>query len=192
MREIDPHILDSLQKGEKFVYCFTLKKENIIKFFTSHDSNIVIKNTIYLPYSGLNIENFTFNDSAQDKIEINGIFEENAIAENDDLTGYKVKIDIFFLKSQLLYNICEYFCSHMVKSGLSFKIILHPISYKLQKTIIESYGPNCRANLGDNKCLVNKNSYPPNITCDKKFITCCNKFNNAVNFRGEPFIPEVN
>ena len=28
--------------------------------------------------------------------------------------------------------------------------------------------------------------------CDKKFITCCNKFNNAVNFRGEPFIPEYN
>lgn len=26
--------------------------------------------------------------------------------------------------------------------------------------------------------------------CDKKFITCCNKFNNAVNFRGEPIIPD--
>jgi len=26
-------------------------------------------------------------------------------------------------------------------------------------------------------------------SCDKKFITCCNKYNNAVNFRGEPNIP---
>jgi uncharacterized phage protein (TIGR02218 family) len=25
--------------------------------------------------------------------------------------------------------------------------------------------------------------------CDKKFTTCCNKFNNAINFRGEPNIP---
>lgn len=25
--------------------------------------------------------------------------------------------------------------------------------------------------------------------CDKKFSTCCNKFNNEINFRGEPFIP---
>jgi hypothetical protein len=25
--------------------------------------------------------------------------------------------------------------------------------------------------------------------CDKKFSTCCNKFNNAVNFRGEPHVP---
>lgn len=26
--------------------------------------------------------------------------------------------------------------------------------------------------------------------CDKKFISCCKKFHNALNFRGEPFIPE--
>lgn len=25
--------------------------------------------------------------------------------------------------------------------------------------------------------------------CDKKFNTCCNKFDNALNFRGEPFVP---
>lgn len=29
-------------------------------------------------------------------------------------------------------------------------------------------------------------------SCDKNFITCCNKFNNAVNFRGEPTISEHN
>lgn len=28
--------------------------------------------------------------------------------------------------------------------------------------------------------------------CDKKFRTCCNKFDNAVNFRGEPLIPKYN
>lgn len=28
--------------------------------------------------------------------------------------------------------------------------------------------------------------------CDKNFRTCCNRFNNAVNFRGEPSIPESN
>jgi uncharacterized phage protein (TIGR02218 family) len=29
-------------------------------------------------------------------------------------------------------------------------------------------------------------------SCDKNFITCCNKFDNAVNFRGEPTIAEHN
>ena len=27
--------------------------------------------------------------------------------------------------------------------------------------------------------------------CDKKFETCCNKFNNAINFRGEPNLPRT-
>ncbi|WP_353285542.1 phage BR0599 family protein [Wolbachia endosymbiont (group B) of Agrotis puta] len=27
--------------------------------------------------------------------------------------------------------------------------------------------------------------------CDKAFLTCKNKFNNTVNFRGEPYIPVV-
>lgn len=27
--------------------------------------------------------------------------------------------------------------------------------------------------------------------CDKKLQTCCKKFDNVINFRGEPFIPEV-
>ena len=27
--------------------------------------------------------------------------------------------------------------------------------------------------------------------CDKSFITCSNKFNNSINFRGEPHIPEI-
>ncbi|XBG66793.1 phage BR0599 family protein [Rickettsia sp. Oklahoma-10] len=26
--------------------------------------------------------------------------------------------------------------------------------------------------------------------CNKFFITCCNKFNNTINFRGKPLIPE--
>ena len=34
--------------------------------------------------------------------------------------------------------------------------------------------------------------YDAMLRCNKKFITCCNQFNNAVNFRGEPLIPEYN
>ena len=27
--------------------------------------------------------------------------------------------------------------------------------------------------------------------CDKRFVTCRDKFNNALNFRGEPYVPGV-
>lgn len=191
MKEIDPNILNALSNGEKFVYCFEIIKNNKRLFFTSHSKQLILSHNIYLHYSGLTIENLAFNDSGKDNIELIGIFESNGITEEEDLTGSTVKIDILFLRLNEKYHFAECFCSHMIKNSLYFKMILEPISYKLQKTIIESYGIYCRANLGDDRCLVDKNLYEQNTSCDKKFITCCNKFNNAVNFRGEPFIPEI-
>ena len=35
-------------------------------------------------------------------------------------------------------------------------------------------------------------SYTLLAGCDKRFSTCCNKFNNSENFRGEPHIPDNN
>lgn len=32
-------------------------------------------------------------------------------------------------------------------------------------------------------------TYTMQAGCDKYFTTCCGKFNNAVNFRGEPHLP---
>ena len=42
-----------------------------------------------------------------------------------------------------------------------------------------------------NQISVN-DEYTIKAGCDKKFSTCISKFNNAVNFRGEPHIPGVN
>lgn len=48
--------------------------------------------------------------------------------------------------------------------------------------------------LGKNISPVSQNASVAKILpgCDKKFITCCKKFDNALNFRGEPFVPEFN
>lgn len=47
--------------------------------------------------------------------------------------------------------------------------------------VILSTMPKNKLNQGD--------KYKAIVGCDKKFETCVNKFNNAVNFRGEPHIP---
>lgn len=65
----------------------------------------------------------------------------------------------------------------------------HQASIKLNQTAVEIYSRQCRANLGDERCGISRDLYSKDTYCDKRFITCCNKFNNAVNFRGEPFIP---
>jgi len=55
--------------------------------------------------------------------------------------------------------------------------------------IKESYAGTIVLNLPPPYPLAVKDNYIVTAGCDKKFETCCDKFNNAVNFRGEPNIP---
>lgn len=191
MREIDPKIQKCLEKGEKFVYCYELSKDETRLLFTDNCKKLLIKGEIYLPYSGMAPSNIMFNDSAHDLIEISGIFEDDGIKNSDDLSGYRIVVSLYFVESQIQYELVEYLCSKMIKQDLNFKLFLEPITAKFKQSILESYGGNCRAALGDQRCGVDKSLYAEGVSCDKKFITCCNKFNNAVNFRGEPFIPQI-
>ncbi len=191
MREIDHRILKCLESGEKFAYCYELLKDETRLLFTDHYKELLINKEAYLPYSGMTSSNIMFNDSAHDLIEISGIFEDEGIKNGDDLSGYMIVVSLYFIESQIQYNLAEYLSRKMIKQDLNFKIFLEPITAKFKQSVLESYGANCRANLGDRRCGVDKNLYAEGVSCDKKFITCCNKFNNAVNFRGEPFIPQI-
>lgn len=191
MKEFNQKIIESLENGEKFVYCYELLKDKTRLLFTDYYKELSVNDKIYLPYSGMNISNIVFNDSAHDIVEISGVFEDGGIKNSDDLSGYTIVVSLYFIESKTKYDLVEYLCRKMLKQDLSFKIFLEPITAKFKQSVLESYGPNCRANLGDARCGVNKKLYAEGVECDKKFITCCNKFNNAVNFRGEPFIPQI-
>lgn len=239
--------------GEKFVYCFQFHlKENKVIYLTSSDEKILHKNILYLPNSGLSIEQASFNDSAHNNMTLKGIFEPEAIDKNTDLDGANVKIFIFFSQKKLLLPWLELGFSEIQYDGLSFIITLHSEIFKLHKDILQNYSLTCRAVFGDNRCKVQINAYsevydaisiennmikiggctkadgfyaggkakfddgsiyeikshtkyiltlskhcarkvPQRVilypSCDKYFVTCCNKYNNAVNFRGEPGIP---
>lgn len=191
MRELPDDILKCLEFGERFVYCYELIKAEDRFFFTSHHEILMINNDKYLPHSGMNPANISFNDSAHDIIEIIGIYEDEGVRYDDDLSGCNIIVSLYFIDSDKMYNLVQYFCREMIKQDLTFKILLEPITVRFKKSVLESYGADCRASFGDSRCGVDKALYPEGSYCDKKFITCCNRFNNAVNFRGEPFIPEL-
>jgi hypothetical protein len=126
------------------------------------------------------------NDSAKDYVKIRGIWENGGITQSDDIMDSDLDLIVYIYGK--VQSISRYRCTKVVKEDLSFYLYIEPLSIKLSKTITERYGVNCRASFGDERCGINKSLYPKNTTCDKKFITCCNTFNNGVNFRGEPFI----
>ncbi|MFK7968069.1 MAG: phage BR0599 family protein [Rickettsiaceae bacterium] len=77
------------------------------------------------------------------------------------------------------YNLGQALFLDKLERIVSFKIISHNgKSITLDKKVSED--------------LLEQEEVILVVSCDKKFITCCNKFNNAVNFRGEPTIDQHN
>ena len=90
--------------------------------------------------------------------------------------------NFIFKKNNIIYS--DQFKKYPDGYFEDFQCVYNNISYK----IIGSYNGNIifyediqQSNFGK-LSLING--------CDKKFTTCSNKFNNAINFRGEPHIPE--
>ncbi|KIJ89122.1 DUF2163 domain-containing protein [Rickettsia asembonensis] len=246
-------IEEVITKLTNFVYCFQIKLASGEELnLTNSDHAIKSEERVFLPNSGLDLKEAEFNDSAQNHIIIEGIFEENGITTAMDLNNAIVKIIIY--TDKLFEHFVTYYCTLYTKYDLNFKIHLKPETVKYNQTVINRYSKTCRAVFGDSKCKIDKALYSGiykvkemlkenlrilnldkengyynggqiifgenrfnskvlsnfgdliilediipdaakdaeevKITagCDKNFISCCNKFNNAINFRGEPLI----
>ena len=107
-----------------------------------------------------------------------------------DVDRYKKKYKIRQMKSCVItisdmdcnsgyYNLGQAFFLDNLGRVISFKIISH---YNNQITLEKKISED----------LLKQEEVILLVACNKKFITCCNKFNNAVNFRGEPTIDQHN
>jgi len=255
MRILPNNIRDSIAELQSFVYCFHIKlQDNTNLYLTESDRSVSIDDVIFITNSGITLKEGEFNDSSQNYIILEGIFEDGGVEQRMDLTDSIVKIYTCFPTG---YNhFVTYHCSAYTKRDLNFTLYLESDIRLYNQPLLQSFSKNCRANFGDLKCKVDKINYnntynieeifgktlvigncdkesgyftygdavlgnnqfyskilghsrevimldkviPDNMRynkvveliagCDKKFITCCNKFNNAVNFRGEPLIPD--
>jgi hypothetical protein len=243
------------------IYCFEISiNDGTILFLTSYDKPIASNSIVFSPYSGLTIKEAEFNDSAQNNIILEGIFEHSGVTEQMDLHESEIKISTYL--SGVFYPFVTYKTKLYVKNDMSFIIYLGSETIKYNQSLTKIFSKTCRANFGDLLCKIDKNNYSTiyeissiigrklslvdcdkengyftggsasfktdhgkqfeskitrhfeknielniivpaifadncksvtlTVGCDKKFISCCNKFNNGVNFRGEPLIPDYN
>jgi uncharacterized phage protein (TIGR02218 family) len=238
-------------------YLFKILLNNGQKLFlNSSNERIDINNDSYLNYSHLNIKEIERNDSAQNYVIIEGIYDDMGINSNIDLNQAEFIIYKYesLKKEANLY--LHYFYNHHVNlDSKYFAIKLISLSDRLNQNLLKVFSKKCRANFGDQACGVKIQDYirkykicsiqsklvtikdcdkesgyfnggilyfenslkkfaiekhNQNIIklldniqddfalqeyvylypiCNKEFISCCKIFNNAVNFRGEPFAP---
>ncbi|EER22020.1 MULTISPECIES: hypothetical protein [spotted fever group] len=80
------NIEEVITKLANFVYCFQIKLASGEELNLTN-SDHAIKSEERLPNSGLDLKEAEFNDSAQNHIIIEGIFEENGITTTMDLNN---------------------------------------------------------------------------------------------------------
>jgi hypothetical protein len=79
--------------------------------------------------------------------------------------------------------------SRVRRDGEAFTADLEGPLAQLQRVAGRSYGRQCDANLGDDRCGVEPGHPAFAGGCDKRFATCAERFGNSLNFRGFPAIP---
>ena len=109
---------------------------------------------------GLNIENYTFYG------EISSIKNETEfICDNEDIKNKE--------KNYFKYGVITFLNGKNKDQSTEIK-------QSFSNTLILATKLTYNLNIGD--------SFKITAGCDKDFKTCCNIFDNAINFRGEPFI----
>lgn len=68
------------------------------------------------------------------------------------------------------------------------KAVLRADDFVLSSKVINQFRNFVELETVIDQDLIGQLTISLTCSCDKNFITCCNKFNNAVNFRGEPTI----
>ncbi|MDX1917250.1 MAG: DUF2163 domain-containing protein [Rickettsiaceae bacterium] len=169
------------------IICFEiLTEDNKILRFTEYSSPICFDDNTYSPISGVKLDSVYFDETSENNAVIKGFFEKGGISKDQKLLGGFVTVLVY--KNSRLEPWFKYKISRLITSELTFTLILKPATYVLSQQAVSLYSKTCRAVFGDAKCTVDKLNYPGE-ECDKSLTSCVKRFNNSVNFRGEPFIP---
>ncbi len=123
----------------------------------SSGQEIIANNEKFLPFSSIILIKGEFNDSAENEINLTGIFEINGITRKINLVGCKIKISYYYDK--VLFPLVTYFITEFVKNDLDFTLKCEPETVKYNQSLLLLYSKTCRANLGDSKCGIDISRY---------------------------------
>jgi hypothetical protein len=184
-------LIEKFKGKNKFFFCFEFEiKDKEKTNLTSSCNPINSLDKTFLPFSGLNLKSIEMHESGIYIGKIEGFFEKHGI-EAEEYINNCLSIKVYFGTDESDLN--EFGKYHVKKfdiSGQKFQIQVTTIAHKYNKKLTKNYSINCRARFGDKYCQVDLALFE-GIECDKTFTMCCNKFKNAINFRGEPFIPTI-
>ena len=122
-----------------------------------------------------------------------GALDDAALTEADIRSGLYdgAAVELWrvdWSEPQLRVRLWRATISRLVREGQSFIAEMDGPLAALERVVGRTYGRNCDAVLGDDRCRVNLEDHPGAV-CDKRWATCREVFDNGVNFQGFPTLP---
>lgn len=186
----DEEFYKNIRESEVYHFCFEFRLNNQSSILlTSASQEITIHGKLYRPFSGLSVKKHEKNDVGLNSLYIEGYFEQGGIEDLSILDNSEVIVSVYSVAGQF-YNWIKYYFRASKNWEMKFELEYLSSAHHLQNIITKTYSTTCRAQFGDKQCGVDKTLHPDQL-CDKTISMCCNKYKNAINFRGEPFLPTL-
>ncbi|MAP96628.1 MAG: hypothetical protein CMK07_16955 [Ponticaulis sp.] len=161
---------------------------------TDHDRPVSFRGEIYQP--GLKVSTSAFRRTlvlSPEPLDLAGALEADNLSAVDLADGVwdGARVTIWRVnwadpeESDWLWSGC---LSSVETEGGRFRVGLASQKSDLEKTIGRIFGRRCDADFGDARCGVTIEG-APQASCDKRFSTCRDVFENAARFRGFPHMP---
>lgn len=161
---------------------------------TEHDRPLLWQDETYTP--GLAVETSSLRQTsglAPEPLDVSGGLNADGLTLEDLRSGVwdGAQIRIYrvdWSDTSTGHWLWSGYISDIEEQGGRFSVRLSSIKSDLERTIGRVYSRYCDADLGDTRCGVDLEAVPQK-TCDKRYATCKNIFQNTENFRGFPHMP---
>ena len=191
MRNVSPELIDN--QTLCWVWMMSLKDSSVLGF-TNHDKVLNFLTIQCNPQSGFTPGEidanlgFSINNGA-----VQGALDGDIINADDMRNGRfdGAKIETYRVDWQKISNyvhVSTGYIGEIRHKGAVFEAEWLGEGSRFERSAGRVFGRICDAEFGDARCGLDPESYPQGATCPRTFAACRDRFSNALNFRGFPYL----
>lgn len=195
MREIPVELAARIESGAAtlcHVWLLT-RRDGATMGFTDHDRDLIVGGVTCSAGSGWTAGARENRVDAAGAASVAGGLDDLGIQEVDLEQGLydEAEVELWrvdWRRPDLKVRLWRGRLARVRRQGQAFTADLEGPMAMLERVIGRTFGRDCSAQLGDARCGVDVTAFP-GASCDRRWATCVERFDNGARFRGFPDIP---
>ena len=196
MRDIPENLQSHIDSGATTLcHIWTLtRKDGAVFGFTDHDDNLDVDGVNYIARSGMSGGDVDGSlGFSIDNGHVESVLSDARITADDINAGLYERAELScavvnWQDTSQRMTLTRGQLGEMTQKGESFTAEWVGEGTKLNRSQGRVFSRLCDAAFGDMRCGLNTDDFPSGTVCPRSFSACRDRFNNALNFRGFPYL----